>query len=217
MRQLSHCIFKVDSGDARRFMEAKRSQLEGQHGMVGLTDAKVIRRISREEWRLHHRRRTRGAEESTLPIQDLLETFGGPAGRNILDIPLDPDTPDEAAAIESLGEDEDEVIEEEVEDPTLFKPDTLSCNTPSRTELGPCKLAQCQSPGGGHLQPALPTPPKRRAVRGGSVGTGSLGARNKRRRLCCCRQVASCLWQHWLESPSLQQKGCPLSSSFSTT
>ncbi|KAA8577845.1 hypothetical protein FQN60_005281 [Etheostoma spectabile] len=151
-------------------MEAKRSQLEGQHGMVGLTDAKVIRRISREEWRLHHRRRTRGAEESTLPIQDLLETFGGPAGRNILDIPLDPDTPDEAAAIESLGEDEDEVIEEEVEDPTLFKPDTLSCNTPSRTELRPCKLAQCQSPGGGHLQPALPTPPKRRAVRGDPSG-----------------------------------------------
>ncbi|KAA8577572.1 hypothetical protein FQN60_016762 [Etheostoma spectabile] len=177
MRQLSHCIFKVDSGDARRFMEAKRSQLEGQHGMVGLTDAKVIRRISREEWRLHHRRRTRGAEESTLPIQDLLETFGGPAGRNILDIPLDPDTPDEAAAIESLGEDEDEVIEEEVEDPTLFKPDTLSCNTPSRTELGPCKLAQCQSPGGGHLQPALPTPPKRR--RSGGICRDRFSRRQK--------------------------------------
>ncbi|XP_032362985.1 uncharacterized protein LOC116674905 [Etheostoma spectabile] len=88
MRQLSHCIFEVDSGDARRLTEAKRSQLEGQHGMVGLTDAEVVRRISREEWRLHCRRRTRGAEESTLLIQDLLETFGGQAGRNILDIPL---------------------------------------------------------------------------------------------------------------------------------
>ncbi|KAA8578714.1 hypothetical protein FQN60_006050, partial [Etheostoma spectabile] len=166
MRQLSHCIFEVDSGDARRLTEAKRSQLEGQHGMVGLTDAEVVRRISREEWRLHCRRRTRGAEESTLLIQDLLETFGGQAGRNILDIPLDPDTPDEAAAIESLGEDEDEGIGEEVEDPTLFEPDALSGNTPSRTELGPCKLAQCQSPGRGHLQPALPAPPQRHAVRG---------------------------------------------------
>ncbi|XP_034749245.1 uncharacterized protein LOC117957538 [Etheostoma cragini] len=55
MRQLSHCIFEVDSGDARRLTEAKRSQLEGQHGMVGLTDAEVVRRISREEWRLHCR------------------------------------------------------------------------------------------------------------------------------------------------------------------
>ncbi|XP_078134337.1 uncharacterized protein LOC144535660 [Sander vitreus] len=52
MRQLSHCIFEVDSGDARRLTEAKRSQLEGgQHGMVGLTDAEVARRITREEWR----------------------------------------------------------------------------------------------------------------------------------------------------------------------
>ncbi|KAI4819904.1 hypothetical protein KUCAC02_027906 [Chaenocephalus aceratus] len=88
MRQLSLCIFEVDSGDARRLIEAKRSQLEGKHGMVGLTDAEVIRRITREEWRLHCRRRTRGAEETALLIQDLLQTFGGTAGRDTLDIPL---------------------------------------------------------------------------------------------------------------------------------
>ncbi|CAK6982381.1 uncharacterized protein LOC115796701 [Scomber scombrus] len=56
--------------------------------MVGLTDAEVIQRISREEWRLHCRRRTRGAEESTLLIQDLLDTFCGPAGHDSLGIPL---------------------------------------------------------------------------------------------------------------------------------
>ncbi|KAF1376323.1 hypothetical protein PFLUV_G00210310 [Perca fluviatilis] len=56
--------------------------------MVGLSDAEVVRRITREEWRLHCRRRTRGAEESTLLIQELLDTFGGPAGHNTLDIPL---------------------------------------------------------------------------------------------------------------------------------
>ncbi|XP_041854829.1 uncharacterized protein LOC121648648 [Melanotaenia boesemani] len=56
MRQLSHCVFEVDAGDARRLAEAKRSELEGKHGMVGLTDAEVIQRISREEWRLHCRR-----------------------------------------------------------------------------------------------------------------------------------------------------------------
>ncbi|XP_034064265.1 uncharacterized protein LOC117541213 [Gymnodraco acuticeps] len=88
MRQLSLCIFEVDSGDARRLTEAKRSQLEGKHGMVGLTDAEVIQRITREEWRLHCRRRTRGAEETALLIQDLLQTFGGTAGRDNLDIPL---------------------------------------------------------------------------------------------------------------------------------
>ncbi|XP_051800637.1 uncharacterized protein LOC127532673 [Acanthochromis polyacanthus] len=58
MRQLSHCIFEVDPEDARRLTEAKRSELEGKHGMVGLTNAKVIRTISKEELRLHCRRRT---------------------------------------------------------------------------------------------------------------------------------------------------------------
>ncbi|KAK9518631.1 hypothetical protein VZT92_023930 [Zoarces viviparus] len=88
MRQLSHCIFEVDPEDARRLTEAKRSQLEGKHRMVGLTDAAVIRRISKQEWRLHCRRRTRGPQESALLIQELLDTFGGPAGRDTLDIPL---------------------------------------------------------------------------------------------------------------------------------
>ncbi|KAJ4938234.1 hypothetical protein JOQ06_002859, partial [Pogonophryne albipinna] len=88
MRQLSLCIFEVDPGDARRLTEAKRSQLEGKHGMVGLTDAEVIQKITREEWRLHCRRRTRGAEDTALLIQDLLQTFGGTAGRDSLDIPL---------------------------------------------------------------------------------------------------------------------------------
>ncbi|XP_054867593.1 uncharacterized protein LOC129349166 [Amphiprion ocellaris] len=88
MRQLSHCIFEVDSGDACRLAEAKRSELDGKHGVVGLTDAEVIRRISKEEWRLHCRRRTRWAEETALLINDLLDTFGGPAGRDTLDIPL---------------------------------------------------------------------------------------------------------------------------------
>ncbi|XP_030589839.1 uncharacterized protein LOC115783243 [Archocentrus centrarchus] len=88
MRQLSHCIFEVDPEDARRLTEAKRSELEGKHGMVGLTEAEVIQRISREEWKLHCRRRTRGAVETALLIQDLLDTFGGAAGRDTLDVPL---------------------------------------------------------------------------------------------------------------------------------
>ncbi|XP_019119722.2 uncharacterized protein LOC109139749 [Larimichthys crocea] len=88
MRQLSHRIFEVDSTDARRLTEAKRSELEGKHGMVGLTDAEVVRKISKKEWRLHCRRCTRGAEETALLIQELLDTFGGEAGRDNLGIPL---------------------------------------------------------------------------------------------------------------------------------
>lgn len=88
MRQLSHCIFELDPGDARHLTEAKRSQLEGKHEMVGLTDAEVIQRISREEWRLHCRRRTHGAEETALLIQELLNTFGGAAGHDNLGMPL---------------------------------------------------------------------------------------------------------------------------------
>ncbi|XP_069000216.1 uncharacterized protein [Embiotoca jacksoni] len=88
MRQLSHCIFEVDPGDARRLGEAKRSELEGKHGMVGLTDAEVIERISKKEWSFHCRRRTRGAVETALLVQELLDTFGGAAGRDALDIPL---------------------------------------------------------------------------------------------------------------------------------
>ncbi|TKS65157.1 hypothetical protein D9C73_028123 [Collichthys lucidus] len=88
MKQLSHRIFEVDSTDARRLTEAKRSELEGKHGMVGLTDAEVVRRISKKEWRLHCRRRTRGAEETALLIQELLDTFCGEAGHDNLGIPL---------------------------------------------------------------------------------------------------------------------------------
>lgn len=88
MRQLSHCIFEVDCEDARRLKEAKRSELEGPRGMVGLSDADVTRRITREEWRLHCRRRTRGAVETALLIQDLLASFAGQKGANTLGIPL---------------------------------------------------------------------------------------------------------------------------------
>ncbi|XP_049918187.1 uncharacterized protein LOC126401127 [Epinephelus moara] len=87
MRQLSHCIFEVDLGDAYCLTEMKRSKLAGKRRMVGLTEAKVIRRISKEEWRLHCRRRPCGTVESALLIQDLLNTFGKPA-ESMMEFPL---------------------------------------------------------------------------------------------------------------------------------
>ncbi|XP_078031476.1 uncharacterized protein LOC144467045 [Epinephelus lanceolatus] len=82
MRQLSHCIFEVDLGDACCLTEMKRSKLVGKRRMVGLTEAKIIRRISREEWRLHCRRRPCGTVESAL-----LNTFGKPA-ESMMEFPL---------------------------------------------------------------------------------------------------------------------------------
>ena len=50
-------------------------------------------------------------------------------GKVLEDVSLDPDTADEAAAIESL--EEDEGICEGVEDPTIFQPDTPSTSAAS--------------------------------------------------------------------------------------
>ncbi|XP_013861718.1 uncharacterized protein LOC106516080 [Austrofundulus limnaeus] len=88
MRQLSHCIFEVDPGDARRLTDAKRTELGRKHGLVDLSNTEVIQRISKKEWRLHCRRRTPRAEDTAILIQNLLDTFSGPAGRNTLNIPL---------------------------------------------------------------------------------------------------------------------------------
>ncbi|XP_047220276.1 uncharacterized protein LOC124867740 [Girardinichthys multiradiatus] len=65
MKQLSRCIFEVDSGDTRHLTEAKRSDLGRKHGMVDLSDAEVVWRISKEEWRLHCRRRTQDRQAGT--------------------------------------------------------------------------------------------------------------------------------------------------------
>lgn len=88
MRQLSVCIFEWDAGDVRRLLEAKRSELEGKHGMVGLTEAEVSRKIGRKEMALHCRRRTRRAAATEFFLLDLLETFNGEKGVDTLGIPL---------------------------------------------------------------------------------------------------------------------------------
>ncbi|KAL0966864.1 hypothetical protein UPYG_G00301130 [Umbra pygmaea] len=88
MRQLSSCIFEWDAGDVRRLLEAKRSELEGKHGMGGLTDKEVYSHLRRKELGLHCRRRTRGAVETELLLLDMLETFNGEKGHDTLGIPL---------------------------------------------------------------------------------------------------------------------------------
>ncbi|XP_062340201.1 uncharacterized protein LOC134038681 [Osmerus eperlanus] len=88
MRQLSSCIFEWDAADVRRLLEGKRSQLEVEQGMVGLTDGEVFSRVSKKEMGRHCRRRTRGAAETELRLIDLLEAFGGEKGLDTLGIPI---------------------------------------------------------------------------------------------------------------------------------
>ncbi len=67
------------------------------------------------------------------------------------DVSLDPDTLDEAAAIQSF-EEEEEGIEEDVEDPTVFQPDTPSSSTAAAAQSGDPADAPQSEPSG----PAAP-------------------------------------------------------------
>ncbi|XP_056120618.1 uncharacterized protein LOC130097702 [Rhinichthys klamathensis goyatoka] len=88
IRQLSSSIFEWDAVDVRRLLEAKRSELEGRRGMVGLTDREVYSHLRRKEMALHCRRRTRGAAETELLLIEMLENFNGEKGHDTLGIPL---------------------------------------------------------------------------------------------------------------------------------
>ena len=88
MRQLSSCIFEWDAADVRRLLEGKRSQLEVEQGMVGLTDGEVFSQVSKKAMGRHCHRRTCGAAETELRLIDLLEAFSGEKGHDTLGIPL---------------------------------------------------------------------------------------------------------------------------------
>ena len=49
MGRLSSCIFEWDAEDVRRLLEAKRSQLAVEQGMVDLTYGEVSSQVSRKE------------------------------------------------------------------------------------------------------------------------------------------------------------------------
>ncbi|KAJ8370901.1 hypothetical protein SKAU_G00109290 [Synaphobranchus kaupii] len=88
MRQLSSSLFEWDEEDVRLLREARRSELEGKRGMVGLTDAEVSMSLTKRELALHCRRRTRGAAVTERLVGELIETFDGEKGHDALGIPL---------------------------------------------------------------------------------------------------------------------------------
>ena len=87
MSRLSKCIFMWSSEDLELLREAKCAQLRLQnHPDPSASD--TVRRLTQKELDLHCRRRTRGTEETTRLIGDLLESLTGDQGRDTLGVPL---------------------------------------------------------------------------------------------------------------------------------
>ncbi|XP_068221711.1 uncharacterized protein [Palaemon carinicauda] len=87
MSRLSACIFEWSAEDIKRLKQAKRAELLEQKIRVP-SDYDVCDRITRNELALHCRRRTRGVEETTHLIDELLEALSSDQGRDTLGVPL---------------------------------------------------------------------------------------------------------------------------------
>ena len=75
-------------------------------------------------------------------------------GKVLEDVSLDPDTPDEAAAIESL-------VDEDVEDPTVFQPDTPSTSAAAARSGDPADApSEPSSPAAPDASPEAPEVPQ---------------------------------------------------------
>ncbi|XP_060605856.1 uncharacterized protein LOC132758299 [Ruditapes philippinarum] len=87
MSRLSKCIFEWSSEDLQRLRDAKRSELLAKNVPVR-DDSDVLRYLSKRELALHCRRQTRGVEETTRLISELIEAFTGDQGLDTMGFPL---------------------------------------------------------------------------------------------------------------------------------
>jgi hypothetical protein len=87
MSKLSACIFEWDNEDLQRLCAAKRAEL-AQAGLTGLSEGDIQRRLSRKELALHCRRSTRGVDETTNLIDQLIAVLDSDAGKDTLGVPL---------------------------------------------------------------------------------------------------------------------------------
>ncbi|XP_049332828.1 uncharacterized protein LOC111197179 [Astyanax mexicanus] len=86
MANLSVCIFVWDVGDMAHLHEAMQAELEVKQHIVGLTEVKLISKLTTKQIARHGRHSMRRAEGTELLISQLLVTF-----RNVTDtmgIPL---------------------------------------------------------------------------------------------------------------------------------
>ncbi|KAM9715533.1 uncharacterized protein ACNS7B_021836 [Menidia menidia] len=84
MSRLSACIFEWDAADLALLRKAKAQQLQAQ----GLSSVDVDKHLTRKEFALHCRRRTRGEETTVRLLEELFSSLMGSCGNNFHGVPL---------------------------------------------------------------------------------------------------------------------------------
>ena len=85
MARLSTAIFEWDMGDYTKLLEAKRGELVAS-GITNPSERAIRKAITKEELMKHCRRRTRGVEETTKTIEQLLLSLS--SATDTLGVPL---------------------------------------------------------------------------------------------------------------------------------
>lgn len=86
MSRLNHCIYKWDLEDVEALIAAKKYKLEAMH-VENQTDD-VFCHIKSSELAMRCRRTTRGVEETTRLISQLIQSLDGDKGRDTQGVPL---------------------------------------------------------------------------------------------------------------------------------
>ena len=83
MSRLSACVFEWDTKDLQRLYAAKSGQLSAS-GVWRKRKEDVAMHITKKELAVHCKRRTRGVEETTCLIKDLIDTFSSDKGKDTM-------------------------------------------------------------------------------------------------------------------------------------
>ena len=86
MAKLAACIFEVDAEDFNSLIRAKKGELS-QKGLH-LSDDDIVKHFTKDEMKLHCRRRTRGTLTTINLIERLLHSLEGAKGTDTLGVPL---------------------------------------------------------------------------------------------------------------------------------
>ena len=87
MNRLAKCIFEWNYDDISDLKRAKRAELISE-GIASPSDETVQLRVTKKELALHCRRSTRGREETSRLLHELLTSFTGDDGKDTLGTPL---------------------------------------------------------------------------------------------------------------------------------
>lgn len=88
LTSLSRCLFEWDPEDVALLLKAKKAEMQKKG--ADMADDNIRKLLSREELARHCRRRTRGVEQTTVLLEELVEVFESDRGRDIMGVPLFP-------------------------------------------------------------------------------------------------------------------------------